>query len=219
MLNLRQLDYYADSIQHYNDSLRSTVIREILPYYRIYNQYEPVKIESTNPVVYEKSTLELVPDDYRLQAISEARNQARYIQDVLSLKAATDVEFSMSIRRYIMEYQRKFTLSVVCLVFFSIGAPLGAIIRKGGLGLPVVMAIIFFLIYYVISTLAEKSAREGNIDTTLGMWTAIIVLAPLGIFLTYKAATDSALFDVEQYKLIAKKTWQRIAKPFKRAQR
>lgn len=219
MLNLRQLDYYADSIQHYNDSLRSTVIREILPYYRTYNQYEPVKIESTNPVVYEKSTLELVPDDYRLQAISEAKNQARYIQDVLSLKAATDVEFSMSIRRYIMEYQRKFTLSVVCLVFFSIGAPLGAIIRKGGLGLPVVMAIIFFLIYYVISTLAEKSAREGNIDTTLGMWTAIIVLAPLGIFLTYKAATDSALFDVEQYKLIAKKTWQRIAKSFKRAQR
>ena len=100
-----------------------------------------------------------------------------------------------------MEYQRKFTLSAACLLLFSIGAPLGAIIRKGGLGLPVVMAIIFFLIFHIISTVAEKSAKEGNIDTILGMWTSIIVLAPLGIFLTYKAATDSALFDLDFYKI------------------
>ena len=216
MLNLRQLDYYADSIQNYNDSLRNTVIKEILPYYRVYNQYQPVKIESTNPVTFQNSTLEIIPEESKTQAVTEASNQVRYIQDVLNLKATADAEISTSIRRYLMEYQRKFTLSVVCLVFFSIGAPLGAIIRKGGLGLPVVMAIIFFLIYYVISTLAEKSAREGNIDTTLGMWTAIIVLAPLGVFLTYKAATDSALFDIEQYKTIGKKLLGRIQKPFKR---
>lgn len=219
MLNLRQLEYYADSINTYNDSLRTTVFREILPYYRVYNQYEPVKIESKNPVAFQNNTLELVPDDYKRQAISEASNQVRYIQDVLTLKATTDAEFSTSIRRYLMEYQRKFTLSVVCLVFFSIGAPLGAIIRKGGLGLPVVMAIIFFLIYYVISTLAEKSAREGNIDTTLGMWTAVIVLAPLGVFLTYKAATDSALFDIEQYKTVFKKIWKKVQAFLKRGKR
>src|SRR5690606_25962654 len=135
-----------------------------------------------------------------------------YIRDVLSLKSITDSEYSSAIRRYLMEYQRKFTLSVVCLVFFSIGAPLGAIIRKGGLGLPVVMAIIFFLIYYVISTVAEKSAREGNIDEILGMWVAVIALAPLGIFLTYKAATDSALFDIEQYKTILKRVWNNIGR-------
>src|SRR5690606_83816 len=131
---------------------------------------------------------EVIPEDRRTYALSETISQIRYIQDVLSMKSTTDSEYSSTIRRYLMEYQRKFTLSVVCLVFFSIGAPLGAIIRKGGLGLPVVMAIIFFLIYYVISTLAEKSAKEGSMDPTLGMWTAIIVLAPLGIFLTYKAA-------------------------------
>lgn len=212
MLNLRQLDYYADSISSFNDSLRNTVFQEIQSYYRIYNQYQPSTAKVKKPVSYKSNFLELIPEDRKSSSINEALNQTRYIQDVLSIKATTDTEYVNSIRRYLMEYQRKFTLSVVCLVFFSIGAPLGAIIRKGGLGLPVVMAIIFFLIYYVISTLAEKSAKEGNIDTTLGMWTAVIVLAPLGVFLTYKAATDSALFDVDQYRLAIKKLWDRLKK-------
>lgn len=211
MLNLRQLEYYADSISHYNDSLRQEVFQELEPYYKIYSQYSSAK-NAADPVNYKNNLLEIIPEDNRMIAIAEAQSQVRYIQDVLSIKSTIDNEYSSSIRRYLMEYQRKFTLSVVCLVFFSIGAPLGAIIRKGGLGLPVVMAIIFFLIYYVISTLAEKSAREGNMDATLGMWTAIIILAPLGIFLTYKAATDSALFDIEQYKLTLKNLWDKLRK-------
>ncbi len=213
MLNLRQLEYYADSISSYNDSLRSEVFRELEPYYKIYSQYHyPSTKKATDPISYKSTLLEVVPERNRMAAIAEAQNQTRYIEDVLSIKATTDSEYASSIRRYMMEYQRKFTLSVVCLVFFSIGAPLGAIIRKGGLGLPVVMAIIFFLIYYVISTLAEKSAREGNINEIFGMWTAIFILAPLGIFLTYKAATDSALFDIEQYKLTIKKIWDKLKK-------
>ncbi|RZK60283.1 MAG: LptF/LptG family permease, partial [Pedobacter sp.] len=99
-----------------------------------------------------------------------------------------------------IEYQRKYTLAVSCLLLFFIGAPLGAIIRKGGLGLPVVIAIVFFLIYHIISTVAEKSAKEGSLDPTFGMWTAIIILTPLGVFLTYKATVDSALFDIDYYK-------------------
>jgi len=211
MLNLRQLEYYADSISHYNDSLRTEVFKELEPYYKIYSQYPPAK-NASNPISYKNTPLEVIPESNRMIAIAEAQSQIRYIQDVLSIKSTTDAEYSTSIRRYVMEYQRKFTLSVVCLVFFSIGAPLGAIIRKGGLGLPVVMAIIFFLFYYIISTLAEKSAREGSINEIFGMWTAIIVLAPLGIFLTYKAATDSALFDIEQYKLTLKRIWDKLRK-------
>jgi lipopolysaccharide export system permease protein len=76
------------------------------------------------------------------------------------------------------------------------------------------MAIIFFLIFHIISTVAEKSAKEGNIDPVLGMWTAIIVLTPLGIFLTYKAATDSALFDVDYYRLWLKSFFKKISTPF-----
>jgi lipopolysaccharide export system permease protein len=104
------------------------------------------------------------------------------------------------IRRFIIEYQRKFTLAVSCLVLFSIGAPLGAIIRKGGLGMPVVMSILFFLIFHIISTISEKSAKDGSLQPILGMWLAIIILTPLGVFLTYKATVDSAIFNIDNYK-------------------
>ncbi|MGO8609109.1 LptF/LptG family permease, partial [Rhizobium johnstonii] len=86
------------------------------------------------------------------------------------------------------------------LLLFFIGAPLGAIIRKGGLGLPVVVAIVFFLLYHIIATVAEKSATTGSLTPFFGMWLAIIILSPLGAFLTYKATVDSALFDVNYFK-------------------
>jgi lipopolysaccharide export system permease protein len=104
-----------------------------------------------------------------------------------------------------VEYQKKFTLSAACLALFLIGAPLGAIIRKGGLGLPVVVAVIFFLIYYIISTIGEKFVKDGDVSPFIGMWIAIFVLTPIGIFLSYKAANDSVLFDAENYKKLMKR--------------
>lgn len=216
MLNLKQLAYYTDSISHYNDSIRRTIFPEIIYYYYTINSPKPEIEKSKNIASYNESVLELIPEKNKVSAINQAINEVRYIQDIVSMRAATDAGYMTNIRRYIMEYQRKFTLSVACLLLFSIGAPLGAIIRKGGLGLPVVMAIIFFLIFHIISTVSEKSAREGNIDPILGMWTAIIVLAPLGIFLTYKAATDSALFDLDFYKLKTKSLLSKILVPFKK---
>jgi len=92
---------------------------------------------------------------------------------------------------------------------FLIGAPLGAIIRKGGLGLPVVVSVAFFLIYYIIETIGEKSVKDGNVSPIMGMWVAIFILTPIGIFLSYKAATDSALFDMELYKRFFNKLLRR----------
>lgn len=216
MLNLRQLAYYTDSISNFNDSVRRTILPEIIYYYGIFNRPNQEIKNSTHTLSYQKSILELVPEDSRSSVVSQTMNEVRYIQDIVSMRANADVGYMSNLRRYIMEYQRKFTLSVACLLLFSIGAPLGAIIRKGGLGLPVVMAIIFFLIFHIISTVAEKSAKEGNIDPVLGMWTAIIVLTPLGIFLTYKAATDSALLDVEFYRLWLKSFLKKVLAPFAR---
>ena len=159
------------------------------------------------PIRYQQGFITTIPAEKRNSAISSAMNQVRYIKDVVTLKADEDAFYSNKNILYNVEFQRKFTLAVSCLLLFSIGAPLGAIIRKGGLGLPVVMAIIFFLIYHIISTVSEKSAKEGNIDTFWGMWMAIFVLSPLAIFLAYKAATDSALFDIEQYRLKINKTF------------
>ncbi|GGG84889.1 membrane protein [Parapedobacter pyrenivorans] len=209
MLNLKQLRHYTDSNAIQMDSLRNTVLREIKSYYYYFNDYYKVKdstIAIGNAITYNQNFTAAIPKEKRTTAISNAMNQVRYIKDVLNLKANEDEFYRNKDILYNVEFQRKFTLAVSCLLLFCIGAPLGAIIRKGGLGLPVVVAIIFFLIYHIISTVSEKSAKEGNIDTFWGMWMAIFILSPLAIFLTYKAATDSALFDIEQYRIKAEKT-------------
>jgi len=105
----------------------------------------------------------------------------------------------------LIEWHRKFTLSFACIILFFIGAPLGAIIRRGGLGLPVVISVLFFLVYHITSISFEKMAKQGQIDPEIGMWVASAVLLPIGLFLTYKASTDSRLLDMDTYtKTIAK---------------
>ena len=101
--------------------------------------------------------------------------------------------------RHEIERHRKFTLSFACLIFFFIGAPLGAIIRKGGLGTPVVISVIMFIIYYIIDNTGYKIAREGLWPAYQGMWLSSFVLLPVGIFITYKAVVDATLLNAEQY--------------------
>jgi len=110
-----------------------------------------------------------------------------------------------NIRKHQQVLQTKFTLSVACLLFFFIGAPLGAIIRKGGLGMPVVVSVVFFVVYYVITITSERVALSGDMPIFLGAWLSSIVLFPIGFFLTFKATTDSALLDAESWKKIFKK--------------
>jgi lipopolysaccharide export system permease protein len=106
------------------------------------------------------------------------------------------------INKYEMEVHRKFTLSIAVIVFFFIGAPLGAIIRKGGLGMPVVVSILLFVLYYIVSMTGEKSAREDVWHMFSGMWFSTFIFMPIGIWLTYKAATDSAIMSSETYSKI-----------------
>jgi lipopolysaccharide export system permease protein len=96
-------------------------------------------------------------------------------------------------------------MSFACLVFFFIGAPLGAIIRKGGLGTPAVISIFFFVIYYVISISAQKLVEENLVNTFAGMWAASYILMPIGIFLTYKATTDSVILNIDTYLVFFRK--------------
>ncbi len=103
------------------------------------------------------------------------------------------------IKRYEVDWNKKFTLAVACLVFFLIGAPLGAIIRKGGLGTPAVISILFFVIWYVVSISGEKLVEEDLISTIAGMWASTYILLPAGIFLTYKASTDSVILNIDTY--------------------
>ena len=104
------------------------------------------------------------------------------------------------ITKHQIVWHQKFTLSVACLIFFFIGAPLGAIIRKGGLGLPVVISVLFFVLYYIVSMTSENAARSGKWDADFAIWLSTIVILPLGLFLTYKATTDAPLLDSESWK-------------------
>ncbi|MCD8072183.1 MAG: LptF/LptG family permease [Alistipes sp.] len=107
--------------------------------------------------------------------------------------------------RYKVEWHRKWSLPVSIMIFFLIGAPLGAIIRKGGLGMPIVVSVLFFVIYYIISITGEKLAREGTWSAVGGMWLSSFILLPIAIFLVYKATNDSNLFNAEWYINLFKK--------------
>jgi lipopolysaccharide export system permease protein len=111
-------------------------------------------------------------------------------------------------RRHQIEWHRKISLSLACLVLFMIGAPLGSIIRKGGLGNSMISSIIFFMLFYFISNTGEKFAKEGSWNVFYGMWLSTFILTPLGIFLIYKAVHDSQLFNREFYF----RAWRRFRK-------
>lgn len=210
MLNMRQLKYFTDSFEVKLDSNRKTVYPHIAPYYKQYSAargYEKLKPQKMKP--YKSSVMESIPKDKAGQSLQIAKDEIRAIKETLTMKVVVDDDFVKRVRGYLVEYNRKITLSVSCLVLFFIGAPLGAIIRKGGLGLPVVAAITFFLIYHTISTIGEKSAKQGQLPPEVGMWISIIVLSPLGAFLTYKATIDSVLFDVDVYKHLFKKLFRK----------
>ena len=130
--------------------------------------------------------------DRAINQISAVRNTANILADDFSGK-------TKSLRYHEIEWHRKFTLSFACLVLFLIGAPLGSIIRKGGLGMPLVFSIIFFIIFHLFNTFGEKFVKEGVMSSFNGMWLSIMILLPISMFLIYKAMRDSQLFNQEFY--------------------
>jgi lipopolysaccharide export system permease protein len=209
MMNLKQLRYYRDSTQRQVDSSVRLNYRLLTPYIRYFNTpHKLVKGKKTVKAVSGNVLANLSKPD-QLGALNNAANEARSIKELMKSRTETYKMTTKDIRKSMIEYQKKFTLSAACLALFLIGAPLGAIIRKGGLGLPVVVAVIFFLIYYIIATIGEKSVKEGSLSPVVGMWIAIAVLTPIGLFLSYKAANDSVLFDIEGYKRFFKRLFKR----------
>ncbi len=140
----------------------------------------------------------------------QARRQAKNSRNMFSNNEDKAKSGLNLLYRGRVEWHKKLTTPVSILIFFLIGAPLGAIIRKGGLGMPVVVSVIFFVIYYVIYTSGEKMSKEGTWDTLLGMWLSSYILTPIAIFLVYKATNDSALFDIDLYTKFFKKIKDRV---------
>jgi len=125
-------------------------------------------------------------------ALNNARNNARSIKQSEEMTIAT----ARNLNRFGIEWHKKYTFAIACLIFLFIGAPLGAIIRKGGLGMPLVISVLLFIFYWIITTTGEKFSRESVASVWQGVWFSSFVFLPAGIFLTYKAANDSVVFNV-----------------------
>ncbi|ASU36305.1 lipopolysaccharide export system permease protein [Mucilaginibacter xinganensis] len=212
MMNLSQLKTNENFTRRQVDSglnVNFKLITAYLKYYSITPKPDSVKKYAKSITKNINKTIDDLRLSEQLGAIANASSEARSIQDLLKNRSERDKDLNNNIRRAMLEYQKKFTLSAACIALFLIGAPLGAIIRKGGLGLPVVVSVIFFLIYYIISTIGEKAVKDGDLSPIIGSWVAICIITPIGMFLSYKAARDSVIFDMESYKRFFNKLFKR----------
>lgn len=218
MKNLEQLNHDTDSLQLVRDSISIGIHRYANGVHmrRVRNKYEndtvyQMAIDTASYANVDSIARTLTPYQVRQVyelALRQAKNNKQFVQERQQLHSVEKTK----VVRHQMEKHRKFTMPAACLLFFFIGAPLGAIIRKGGLGMPVVVSVLFFIFYYVIDTLGAKFAREFVTPVAVGMWLSTAVLAAIGGFLTYKSVTDSALFKSEAYG----KVWDKMQKTLKR---
>ncbi|MFN8207928.1 MAG: LptF/LptG family permease [Bacteroidales bacterium] len=216
MMNLDQLTKAKDSLLFEFDKGRRMFYRDMVTtnYFRTDLKIRRKNIGDTNIAKLPDSRFRKFNPDTaflsldlqaRQNIISTALNLARSAKSYVSSQKESFAGKVERMRRHEIEWHRKFTLSIACLIFFFIGAPLGAIIRKGGLGMPVVVSVLFFVFWYVISLTGEKFAREDIIQAYVGMWLSSFILLPVGIFLTYKATTDSAILNMDTYSRFFKK--------------
>ena len=152
----------------------------------------------------EDASLTFTPQD-SLQAISMARDKADRVKEEASLYIDTDDAQFYQFRTLHQEWHRKFTFPVSCLIFALIGSSLGAIVRRGGIGMPIIISIFFFVVYFIIDSFGTNMLRNESIPIWLGMWLSNIVLSPVGIFLAYKANQDSSALNVEVYVIFFRK--------------
>lgn len=157
-----------------------------------------VKVKAV-PVPSVKRYEDLIPDSLRDIVMSRSLERINLAKNSMGVLYSDYERQTKELRNHMIEWHRKFALSLACLVLFLIGAPLGSIIRKGGLGMPLVIAVIFFLIFHLLNMFGEKFVKQDVTLPVIGMWLSTLVLIPIGIFFTYKAMHDSNLFNQEFY--------------------
>jgi lipopolysaccharide export system permease protein len=204
MLSARQLSVNIDSIQREEMKI-DNLFKKQMNHEMIYAAL-PEKL-------WNRANEKIVANPYKIMFSDSINNRIKQfaINKIASIKSAfnqhiVDQEIKQKdITMHLIEWHRKYSISLACLVLFFIGAPLGAIIRKGGLGMPLIVAIVFFLIFHLLNMFGEKFVKQNILSAAMGMWLAIIVLAPIGAFLTYKAMHDSQLFNKDFYNKLSRK--------------
>jgi lipopolysaccharide export system permease protein len=200
MLSLRQLNTAIDSLYNVDTFYLKKSEKEVTPYLRFakYTDTGWVKVDTAS-IKKAKQLNDLIPDSLQQRIHDAGISQLNSIKGNMAVLAEDyGAKYKMLVLHEI-EWHRKFTLSAACLVLFLIGAPLGSIIRKGGLGAPLVFAIIFFVVFHLFNTFGEKFVKSEQASPLAGMWLSTFILIPIGAFLTYKAMRDSQLFNQEFY--------------------
>jgi lipopolysaccharide export system permease protein len=204
MLSAGKLLHNIDSLQKltvFQNQRMNIDFKRVMRYVNLSDSFISANKTGLTKIKY----TELIPDSMKYRVKQSALNKVSELKNIVQQKKLDDETRERDLRYHKMEWHRKFSISLACLVLFFIGAPLGAIIRKGGLGMPLVVAIVFFLIFHLLNMFGDKFSKEGILEPAVGMWLAIISLTPVGIFLTYKAMNDSALFNKEFYVRFWKK--------------
>lgn len=206
--NMPQLSHDIDSMSAMQDSLSCVYYGQLKK--ESYGSHNLTKADTTKlkELVEKENVTFLDMDslfysstrDQRKKWLESKEHRIKNMRDELQLKNRSVFTVDKNIRRHQIEWFYKITMSLSCLVFFLIGAPLGAIIRKGGLGMPIIVSVFTFIVYYILDTSGTKLAREGEIPVWWGVWMSTIILAPLGSFLTYQANKDSGVFNPDLYK-------------------
>lgn len=202
--DMKMLQTSIDSMRVVGDSIGRQYYREMAdgnfraPYGL--SKEDTVKIRKADLLVYNVDSLyQMASLSQKQKVISSAVSRAEGTSSDLTFKSYTMERNDYSIRKHRTEWHKKITISLSCLLFFFIGAPLGGIIRKGGLGMPVIVSVLVFIIYYIIDNTGYKMARDGKWIVWMGMWTSSAVLVPLGFFLTYKSNKDSVVLNADAY--------------------
>lgn len=208
IMSIRQLNRNIDSLKKLEDSFKRRLNKELdiqFHYSRIADSTaKKIPAVAATPKKI-KSFDDLIPDSVKFAVFERAVNTSNNLRSTYQFTGQDYQNKKQETRNALIEWHRKFAFSLACLVLFFIGAPLGSIIRKGGFGMPLVAAIIFFIIFHLLNIFGEKFAKENVTSVFFGMWLAIFVLVPIGIFLTYKAMHDSQLFNKEFYNRVFKK--------------
>lgn len=216
MMTLSQLLQHVDTVQKEQAGLLVSMSDYAKPYYSFTKFDSTVKTLSASalfrPFANVNEWLVTLPETERTAVFERALSNVRNVKNYADI-VKNQLEFKQrDTISHLIEIYRKFTLSIACLVLFFIGAPLGSIIRKGGLGWPLTYSIVFFIVYHVASIIGEKSADKLKMSVFEGMWLSTFILLPIGIFLTYKAANDSNLFNRDTYirfiNLLLPKKWK-----------
>ena len=194
------------------------------------NRYEMLSIRQLNKFIDSgwrqvppakttaKTFSELIPDSVKNAVFEQSRSYVTSLKTALDIGAIDYNNQRKELRLYLIEWHNKFTMSIAVLVLFMIGAPLGSIVRKGGIGTPVVFAVIFFVIFFLLNNFGKKFVREDVLQPVSGIWMATMVLVPIGLFLIYKAMHDSQLFNKESYFRAFRKVRNSFIRKSKKAQ-